>query len=658
MTIWERLGLPPTTDMKAIKRAYARQLKVYHPEDDPAGYQALREAFDAAVGYAKKGAPLETAQNDEDWVNAEMETETEPTRETDLVLPRIRLMNPEAYPEPNSNREPDLVLPKIRLMNPEAYPEPNSNREPDLVLPKIRVMEMPPVAETDPAEANLRAVAEWIDRAAALYDDFPARISAVKWEELLHSETVWNLDTAPVVSAQLLSLLQTRRYLPTEVWQILEKSFGWLRIMEASDEYDPDLHADSFLLFYQRQLQSGFRFDSLLRTENVEIDRFLELRDLGHQALVMDHIPQAEQYLQSAYALFADDPDLLRLLGECCFRKNYYKKALDYFNRLIEIMPDEIDGYWYRAKLLHYKRDYAPLLEECKSILARWPDHEQARLLMAHAFLALGKKVEGISLVQRMAEVHHPASGTQSIPNRTKWRRFVNRKIVTGFVLALTAHLLLIGLLISSWNTANARIPISVKDLQAPNLISEQRYVELPNLDLKKLEVGEYVLNEQRVFEYKPYAFLRFDQYGDPERYIYLGEISGMPIIFLSETPLELAKEKRKTPLRGYLYPSNPELGLAVAQSLQWESLYSSDDAIGRLAAYSRSLNNLDAKAAEELAPSELAPFVETYFEVRGPIVETPYNRQFVFQLGILVFLGILGVYKTVFEYIRIRRIR
>lgn len=54
MSFWQRLDISPTTDVKAIKRAYAAQLKLHHPEDDPAGYQALREAFDAALVYAKR----------------------------------------------------------------------------------------------------------------------------------------------------------------------------------------------------------------------------------------------------------------------------------------------------------------------------------------------------------------------------------------------------------------------------------------------------------------------------------------------------------------------------------------------------------------------------------------------------------------------------
>ncbi|MEL7297701.1 MAG: hypothetical protein AAGJ86_08545, partial [Pseudomonadota bacterium] len=53
MNIWGILGVAQTHDQKAIKRAYAAKLKVTRPDADPAGYQALRAAFDAAIRYAK-----------------------------------------------------------------------------------------------------------------------------------------------------------------------------------------------------------------------------------------------------------------------------------------------------------------------------------------------------------------------------------------------------------------------------------------------------------------------------------------------------------------------------------------------------------------------------------------------------------------------------
>ncbi|MFR3959916.1 MAG: J domain-containing protein [Streptococcus salivarius] len=39
---WSILGIQPTNNLKDIKRAYAKQSKVYHPEDDPENFQRLQ----------------------------------------------------------------------------------------------------------------------------------------------------------------------------------------------------------------------------------------------------------------------------------------------------------------------------------------------------------------------------------------------------------------------------------------------------------------------------------------------------------------------------------------------------------------------------------------------------------------------------------------
>ncbi|MGN1277164.1 MAG: hypothetical protein ACI4UK_09275 [Floccifex sp.] len=49
LDIWKILGIQATNDRKTIKRAYAKQLKLHHPEEDPEGFQLLYQAYQLAL---------------------------------------------------------------------------------------------------------------------------------------------------------------------------------------------------------------------------------------------------------------------------------------------------------------------------------------------------------------------------------------------------------------------------------------------------------------------------------------------------------------------------------------------------------------------------------------------------------------------------------
>ena len=67
-TPWQVLGLAgPTSDKKAIKRAYAQQVKLYHPEDHPEEFQALQAAYQEALKRATELAAQESRGAEADF---------------------------------------------------------------------------------------------------------------------------------------------------------------------------------------------------------------------------------------------------------------------------------------------------------------------------------------------------------------------------------------------------------------------------------------------------------------------------------------------------------------------------------------------------------------------------------------------------------------
>lgn len=57
MIIWSILDIEPTEDVASIRKAYARKSKIHHPEDDPEGFQRLREAYEQALKEVRASWP-------------------------------------------------------------------------------------------------------------------------------------------------------------------------------------------------------------------------------------------------------------------------------------------------------------------------------------------------------------------------------------------------------------------------------------------------------------------------------------------------------------------------------------------------------------------------------------------------------------------------
>ena len=63
-SIWDILGIEPTSDRKKIKKAYAEKTKIYHPEDYPEEFKIVQEAYQWAMKYASKSVVNDSIESE------------------------------------------------------------------------------------------------------------------------------------------------------------------------------------------------------------------------------------------------------------------------------------------------------------------------------------------------------------------------------------------------------------------------------------------------------------------------------------------------------------------------------------------------------------------------------------------------------------------
>jgi hypothetical protein len=167
MDCWSFLQLPEDADARSIKRSYAKLLKTFRPDEDPAGFQRLREAYEAALGIAHWRAE-----------NSIEEVEVATTETPTEVFTQPEHVNLPAWAEVL-----DLKPLKFEPLNPPRLRP--LNIEP-LNPPRIRPLYLKPL---DPLLLHDEPVIAPQEQAArALLEGLTAQNLPERWEQARHQQ--------------------------------------------------------------------------------------------------------------------------------------------------------------------------------------------------------------------------------------------------------------------------------------------------------------------------------------------------------------------------------------------------------------------------------------------------------------------------------------
>lgn len=105
MSIWDTLGIEPTTDKRTIKRAYAKLAAKYHPEEQPEKFQAVYDAYEQALAYAGEVSTSEIQFSEQMSIDSAAKQNKETDWMDTVDFSRFSSDRPERNPDLRTEKE-------------------------------------------------------------------------------------------------------------------------------------------------------------------------------------------------------------------------------------------------------------------------------------------------------------------------------------------------------------------------------------------------------------------------------------------------------------------------------------------------------------------------------------------------------------------------
>lgn len=322
MDIWALLGIEKTVDTKVIKRAYAKVLKNYHPEDDPEGFMRVREAYEKALGQAKAASK---------GVN-------------------FLVFDPISFEDTNKCNSENVSTPKdtidsIHIRNNEEK-FPTKSKE------------------------------QFLERIELLYNDIFKRRDITCWQDLFTELTV---DEYLYLDEHAWDFFNTNCSLPYDVWKLIDSEFSifedtrfrWTKLVQfdfglSFDCFDQELDVDyssyaknrffAFECFIRGDYKSTVQYAK--EAEKIFDKDYMIYRLKGIALYFLRNYTEAIEAFSNALLLNSNDLDILLYRGYSWLKKSEYEKASMDFYTVLKIDMDNLDGLKGITMCMNAKKKY------------------------------------------------------------------------------------------------------------------------------------------------------------------------------------------------------------------------------------------------------------------------------------------------------------
>ena len=383
MSQWDILEITQTDDLSIIKKAYAKKLKTNHPEDNPKGFQTLKEAYDYAVKYAKsvyKYRPV-TLDIDEEKINENQYSEENYINENCINNDISRVTADNNIITDTFENEYDFIE--------------NSNETDADKMHSFSYVNTTVNMPFDWKKANNI----FLDQLEALYSDFFERIKIENWARLLNQDVLWNIENKANLEPIVLSFLSTHYYLPQNIWRLLDEGFN-LHNRERVLNYE---YGELFTKHVIKVLSQPFplNYNYMSKVDGLQYDLYFELKEKIYHYLEIKDSREAEKFLNQAKQLYKGDPDLTRMAGIINFMINKFDYSIALFNEALTINPDDLESLYYRANISFIKNNFSGALNDLNIVLSALPYHQNSILLAINCNLKRNNLFQAQELIIR-----------------------------------------------------------------------------------------------------------------------------------------------------------------------------------------------------------------------------------------------------------------